>query len=157
MNDNIVIRSAKIEDAHDILKITRQAFLSYIKLAEISDTKALHETIEDVLYDINNKIVIVAEDAGQILGCVRVEITDDVNAYLSRFGVKSYLRNGGIGKAIIKAVDEKMTECGIKKLWLHTSSKISSLVRFYYGRGFYIDSTDKSNGYIRALFCKEYK
>lgn len=49
-----------------------------------------------------------------------------------------------------------MKEMGISKLYLHTASKLVSLIKFYYGRGFYIDSTTKDRGYIRALLCKEY-
>ena len=33
----------------------------------------------------------------------------------------------------------------------------SNLIRFYYGRGYYIDSTTKDRGYIRALLCKDYE
>ncbi len=53
-------------------------------------------------------------------------------------------------------VDKIMIDKGIKEISLHTGAKITSLVRFYYGRGFYIDSTDKSRGYVRALLKKEY-
>jgi len=49
-----------------------------------------------------------------------------------------------------------LIEKGIKCLKLHTASKNRDLVRFYYGRGFYIDSTSKEKGYIRALMVKEY-
>jgi len=31
------------------------------------------------------------------------------------------------------------------------------LIRFYYGRGFYIESTTNDRGYIRALMVKEYQ
>ena len=53
-------------------------------------------------------------------------------------------------------VDIKMREMGVKRIMLHTGAKVGSLVRFYYGRGFYIDSTTKDRGYIRALLCKDY-
>ncbi|MDP4272362.1 MAG: GNAT family N-acetyltransferase, partial [Bacteroidota bacterium] len=45
---------------------------------------------------------------------------------------------------------------GIKRLSLHTASKYHDLVRFYYGRGFYVDSTSRDRGYVRALMVKEY-
>ncbi|MBQ3038510.1 MAG: GNAT family N-acetyltransferase, partial [Clostridia bacterium] len=77
-------------------------------------------------------------------------------AYFSRFGVKVTSQNNGIGKSIMNLVDRIMIKKGVKKLSLHTGAKVSSLIRFYYGRGFYIDSTDKSKGYIRALLIKEY-
>ena len=54
-------------------------------------------------------------------------------------------------------VDRIMLKKGVKKICLHTGSKVTSLIRFYYGRGFYIDSTDKSKGYVRALLIKDYE
>ena len=56
----------------------------------------------------------------------------------------------------VGSVDIKMKDMGIKKIYLHTGSKVASLVKFYYGRGFYIDSTTKDKGYVRALLVKEY-
>ena len=38
---------------------------------------------------------------------------------------------------------------------LHTASKATSLVRFYFNSGFYIVSTTKDKGYIRALLIKD--
>jgi hypothetical protein len=54
-------------------------------------------------------------------------------------------------------VDKILKAKGVKKVSLHTASKYKDLVRFYYGRGFYIDSTTKDRGYVRALLVKEYE
>ena len=58
-----------------------------------------------------------------------------------------------------KDIDTKVVLLALSdgEIQLHTGSKITSLIRFYYGRGFYIDSTDKSRGYVRALLIKEYQ
>ena len=40
---------------------------------------------------------------------------------------------------------------------LHTCSKVTALIRFYYGRGFYISDVDYSRGYPRAELIKEYE
>ncbi len=150
------VREASYEDIPDILSITKEAFLKYTELAGIENTPALYETYEDVKKDIDNKIVLVAFSDGIPVGSVRVEIFDDNTAYLSRFGVKVTSQNNGIGKSIMNLVDRIMRKKGVTKISLHTGSKVTSLIRFYYGRGFYIDSTDKSKGYIRALLIKEY-
>ena len=57
---------------------------------------------------------------------------------------------------MMNLVDRIMIKKGVKRLSLHTGSKISSLIRFYYGRGFFIESTDTDRGYVRALLVKEY-
>ena len=71
--------------------------------------------------------------------------------------MKTNNQNNGIGKSIMNLVDKIMVKRGVKRISLHTGSKVTSLIRFYYGRGFYIDSTDKSKGYVRALLVKDYQ
>lgn len=151
------VRIATYDDIPDIMKITKEAFLKYAELAKIETTPAIHETYDDVKKDIDEKIVLIAFSDGIPVGSVRVQVFDDNTAYLSRFGVKVTSQNNGIGKSIMNLVDRIMIKKGVKKICLHTGSRVTSLIRFYYGRGFYIDSTDKSKGYVRALLVKEYE
>ena len=150
------VKKATKEDADSILEITQQAFEKYIEMAGIEDTAALHETKEDILRDIETKLVYVAYLNKVVVGSVRVEIRPDNTAYLSRFGVSDKYQNIGIGKAIMNAFDMDMHAMGIKRVDLHTAAKAKPLVRFYYGTNFYVDSTTKDKGYIRALMCKDY-
>lgn len=151
------VRIATYDDIDDILSITKEAFIKYAELAGLESTAALFETYDDVKKDIDTKIVLIAFSDGVPVGSVRVEVFDDNTAYLSRFGVKLTSQNNGIGKSIMNLVDRIMKKKGVTKISLHTGSKITSLIRFYYGRGFYIDSTDKSRGYVRALLIKDYE
>lgn len=151
------VRLATYDDIPSILDITHEAFIKYAELAGLDHIAALDETYEDVKKDIDTKIVLIAFSDKIPVGSVRVEVFDDNTAYLSRFGVKVTSQNNGIGKSIMNLVDRIMIKKGVKEIALDTGSKITSLVRFYYGRGFYIDSTDKSRGYVRAHLVKEYK
>lgn len=151
------VRHATAEDADSIMAITREAFAKYIELAGIQDTAALHESKEDVLRDLETKDVYVAYLNHKVVGSVRIERRGDGTAYLSRFGVSMDYQNLGIGKAIINAVDMDMIEGGIRTVELHTASKAFSLVRFYYGRGFYVQSVSTDMGYIRVKMCKDYQ
>ncbi|MBE7022695.1 MAG: GNAT family N-acetyltransferase [Ruminococcaceae bacterium] len=151
------VRKATLADADSILRITRQAFLKYIELANIPDTAALHETKEQVEYDIMHKYVYVAYIDDEVVGSVRAEQVNEATAYLSRFGVSDAYQNLGIGKSIMGVFDKEMKKMGIKKVVLHTAAKAFPLMRFYYGRGFYVHSTTHCKGYIRALLCKDYE
>lgn len=153
-----VVRRATYDDVKAIKEITKEAFTKYCELAGIDPAKnaAVNETEEDIKRDIDTKEVYVAFMDGIIVGTIRVEIFPDKTAYISRFGVRLNYQNNGVGKALMKVVDERLKELGVKKVYLHTASKVRDLVRFYYARGFYIVSTSNENGYIRALLCKEY-
>ena len=149
------VRRVTLEDVDSIVKISQEAFEKYIKLADIKDTPALHETREQVIKDIDTKIVYVAYINNQVVGSMRIELIDKETAYLSRFGVNTEFQNLGIGKSMMNSLDMELAELKVKRVMLHTASKATSLVRFYYNRGFYIDSTTKDKGYIRALLIKD--
>lgn len=151
------VRQANYSDIPAIMSITREAFQKYDQMSESEYLDALHETEKDIKHDIDTKIVLIAIRDDVPVGSVRVEVDrENKTAYLSRFAVKVNSQNNGIGKSIMNLVDEMMMKENIKSISLHTDSKITSLVRFYYGRGFYIDSIDRSRGYLRAHLTKDY-
>lgn len=152
-----MVRKAVVSDIPKIQEITREAFKMYMDSVGIAGTMAaIEETYEDIRRDIESKEVFVALLNDRVVGSVRVEIKSDKTAYLSRFSVAKDSQNSGVGKMLMNIVDLTMMEYGITSMYLHTASKLFSLVRFYYGRGFFIESTTKDRGYIRALLCKEY-
>ena len=151
------VRLANYDDIPAIMNITREAFVKYQQMSGVEKLAALEESYNDVKHDIDTKVVLIALSDGEPVGSVRVEVFPDKTAYLSRFAVKVTSQNNGIGKSIMNLVDRIMMKKGVTHMKLHTGAKITSLIRFYYGRGFYIDSTDKSRGYVRALLVKEYQ
>ena len=151
------MKLATEEDIPAIIKITKDAFLKYCEMAGLSyDIEALNETYEDVKHDIETKQVFVTFIDDEPVGAVRIELQPNNEAYLSRFAVASNHRNNGIGKILMNVVDKVMRQHNIKTLRLHTGSHVTSLIRFYYGRGFYIASVENSRGYPRAELIKEY-
>ena len=151
------VKRASEEDIPAIIKITKDAFLKYCEMAGIDyDIEALQETYDDVKHDIETKEVYVVFIDDEPIGAVRIELLENNEAYLSRFAVKSSLRNNGIGKILMSVVDKVMKENDVHILRLHTGSHVTPLIRFYYGRGFYIKSVENSRGYPRAELVKDY-
>lgn len=152
------VKHATEDDIPAIHKITKDAFLKYCEMAELDyNIAALNETQEDIRRDIASKNVFVVRIDDEPVGAVRVEIQENNEAYLSRFAVGSANRNNGIGKILMGVVDKVMKQNHVKLLRLHTSAKVAPLIRFYYGRGFYIADVEYSRGYPRAELIKEYK
>lgn len=150
------VRHAEESDIENIIEITREAFVKYREMTGIKKLDALEETYDDVKQDIENKVVLIALSDGEPVGCVRVEVKPDGTALLTRFAVKVTCQNNGIGKSLMNHVDKIMKKRGVKEISLYTASKAAPLIRFYYGRGFYIESIDSSRGYLRAKLVKEY-
>lgn len=152
------VRKACFNDIEEIRILARDSFEMYTKNAAITELIApLEETYEEVKKAIQTTEVFVALYNEEVIGSVRIQIKTDNTAYLSRFGVSASHQNNGIGKILMNAIDNYMKELNITCLYLHTASRMFSLIRFYYGRGFYIESTTSDRGYIRALLCKEYE
>ena len=157
MEYSFIIRRANCGEAREVKEIMGFAFEKYVKDTGIDSVpEALTETLEQIEAEIKDNYVYVAFVDGLAVGSLRVRIIDDKTAYLTRFGVRADYSNMGIGKSLMALVDKLMAELGVEKLMLHTAATYMELVRFYYGRGFYIDSTSKDRGYIRALMVKEY-
>ena len=151
------VRLANYDDIPAIMSITREAFVKYQQMTGVEHLMALEESYNDVKKDIDTKVVLLALSDGEPVGAVRIEVFPDKTAYLSRFAVKVTSQNNGIGKSIMNLADRIMKKKGVTEIHLHTDSRATPLIRFYYGRGFHIDSTDKSRGYTRARLIKEYE
>lgn len=152
------VKRAEESDIQSIIKITKDAFLKYCEMAGLDyNIEALNETYDDVKKDIQEKEVYVTLIDDEPVGSVRIELLEDGTAYLSRFGVRSENRNNGIGKILMNVVDNVMQQNNISQIKLHTASHVAPLIRFYYGRGFYISNVEYSRGYPRAELIKNYK
>ena len=158
-NENLygfTIRLASENEIDDIIEITKTAFQKYIDNTGHKDIEALNETREDIKRDLKEKLVFVAPPPNVPVGSVRIKVNGDGTAYLSRFGVIQNNQNQGVGKGLMSVVDGVMKKKNVKRLELHTAAKYFDLVRFYYGRKFYIESISEERGYKRALMVKEY-
>jgi predicted N-acetyltransferase YhbS len=156
VNYAFIIRKAVPEDAEAVQDIIREAFKKYMEDAGLEGTmEALEETVETIRSDIEAKEVFIALIDNVPVGTIRVQLFPDGTALISRFGVRLDYHNIGIGKALMSLADKLLKSRGVKRVSLYTASKYRDLVRFYYGRGFYIDSTTKDRGYVRALMVKE--
>lgn len=157
INYSFTIRKATEEDAPAIYDVIQESFYEYMRNTGLtSSMDALQESCEDIVRDIRTKEVYIAIIDNVAVGSARVSVLPDNTAYLSRFGVRVGYHNTGIGQSIMNLIDRMLISRGIKSVSLHTASKHKDLVRFYYGRGFYVDSTTKDKGYVRALMIKEY-
>jgi ribosomal protein S18 acetylase RimI-like enzyme len=152
---SFIIRQAEVSDAGDVYAIIQKAFREYAEAAGLTNVEALKETPADIEKAIREKVVYIALIDKVIVGTVRVDITGDT-AYISRFAVNSSHRNIGIGKSLMNLVDKYLISKNVRQVSLHTASKYGALMRFYYGRGFYVESVSHDRGYPRARLVKDY-
>lgn len=150
----ISIRKAVPNDATQIHSVLAVSFADYYTLLGITPP-GISETTDDIKDDIEKKNVLVARASNTLtVGTIRFHMIGDV-WYISRFGVLPNWQASGTGEKLMHEVERLAKELGATAIMLHSATKLSKQVRYYYGQGFFIHSTDNSNGYIRALFIKE--
>ncbi len=153
---SFTVRKAKSADAAAIIDILQEAFTKYMEDTGLSGSmEALDETIEETVIAIRSSEVFIAYVNDVPVGTIRFEIEGDI-AHISRFGVRLDYHNIGIGKSLMNLIDAEIKELGLKKAYLYSASNYTDLVRFYYGRGFYVESTATDRGYVRAKLVKDY-
>lgn len=155
MAAGIIIRNASEKDIAAIHEITQEAFEKYAFDSRQTNIKALAEKPEDIEHELKQKQILIGELEGEYAGSIRYEILPKNICYISRFGVKLFAQSRGMGGALVNEVVKAAQNAACKAVCLHTSAKMYSLVRFYYGKGFFIHSTSPEKGYMRALFVKE--
>lgn len=156
MAHELVVRKATEDDVLDVFEITHMAFTKYARdMGHPELVSALRELPDDILRDIREKHVLIAYLDDVPVGSVRYWDLGGGMGYLTRFGVKPECQRGGVGKALVQAVEDGCRELGLKAIFLHTSARMTNLVRFYYAAGYFIHSTTHDRGYIRALFVRE--
>jgi Acetyltransferase (GNAT) family. len=151
---SFIIRCAAESDAEAIHGILQQAFREYADIIGNYNLDALRETVEDVRCAIAEKTVLVALVDNEAVGTLRLDIRGD-RAYLSRFAVCNGNRRNGIGEALMNAAERYLISKGVRVVTLHTASRHASLMRFYYGLGFFVEAVETDRGYLRARLVKE--
>ena len=157
MEYSFLIRKAVKSDAPAIRGILLNSFAEYVAISGIDlPVEAMVDDIESIERDIASIDVFVALMDGAPVGTVRVAVGGGGVASLTKLGVVSGYHNIGIGKSLMNLVDKVVAERGAHTLELYTAAKNAGIMRFYYGRGFYVDSTSKERGYVRAFMIKKY-
>lgn len=150
------IIKAQAKHAKELVEVTKTAFLDYkLELSPSIEVKALNETLQDVLTDIEENEVYIALSNRKIIGGIRVKRLSAELAYIYRFAVDKDSTGQGVGTGLLGHAIEECIENGYNAIALHTNTKYYKLAKYYYGKNFFVHSTTTDRGYIRALFIKE--
>lgn len=118
-----------------------------VRSYEKKDEGTVKELIENVLSDTCDFYVtkwedfrfyvafFVAEEEGEIVGCVAIKKTDDGWAKLKRMYVLPEFQSKGIGKELLSECVDFCNKNGFKKMILTTYSEMDSGIEFYKKNG----------------------
>ncbi|MEX1377021.1 MAG: GNAT family N-acetyltransferase [Eubacteriales bacterium] len=154
-NITIQIRPAKLSDIPAISNLLQVAFADYYNVLGVK-IKTANETHEEIKKEIEEKNVYVATaNMFMIVGTIRFHKAGDI-CYISRFGVLPKWQSTGTGGLLLKQAERFCEDNDLSAMALHTATKLTKQVCYYYKQGFFIHSTTTDKGYIRGLLIKEY-
>jgi len=150
--NDYIIRKAHKDDANRIYYLVQRAFSSY---GNKGCSPVARETIDDIILDLEENIVLVLEYKEMIVGSLRLIADTDREFYLKRFPIHPDFQNLGFGTFLYYKAERIVQEQGGRKISLHSSIEEERLVKFYQKLGFECLDIDNENGYKRGYWQKK--
>jgi ribosomal protein S18 acetylase RimI-like enzyme len=98
---------------------------------------------ESILEASKDGITLIAVERGEIKGYAHATISDYGVAYLSTIGVSSSSESKGIGSMLLKDLEGRCRNRGVRKIWLMVTHINSRAVLFYIRKGYEIEGLMK--------------
>jgi GNAT superfamily N-acetyltransferase len=133
------ILKATVADASEILSLQKLAYQSEAELYNNYDIPPLRQTIDEIKDQFKNHVFLKAVSEGLIIGTVRA-YEENGTCYIGRLAVRPESRNGGIGKALMKAIEDCYKP---QRFELFTGSKSEKNIYLYQKLGYTIYKADK--------------
>ena len=144
----LTIRCARQQDLPDILKIQTEAFGEYQGLYEVNAwTK---ETLENINLDARDKVILVAEWEGMLVGSVRYWVVAGV-CVIRLLSVKPGYQGRGIGKALMREIERLATDA--HKLYVCTMLRTSRNISLFLSLGYRPESILPDHYHHTDLIC----
>jgi len=144
----LTIRRAREQDFPDILKIQAEAFGEYQGLYDVNPwTK---ETLENVNLDARDKVILVAEWEGMLVGSVRFWVVAGV-CVIRLLSVKPGYQGRGIGKALMREIERLATDA--HKLYVCTMLRTSRNTTLFLSLGYHPESVLHDHYHHTDFIC----
>jgi len=144
----ISIRRATERDFPDILKIQRDAFSEYLNVYEVSPW--MKETLENVKLDATDKIILVAEEKGVVVGSVRFWTIAGV-CVIRLLSVSPPHQGRGVGKALMREAERMATDA--HKFYVCTMLRTPRNIGLFLSLGYRPESLLPNHYHKLDLIC----
>ncbi|MGH7207313.1 MAG: GNAT family N-acetyltransferase [Nitrospiraceae bacterium] len=144
----ISIRRATERDFPDILRIQREAFSEYLNVYEVSPW--MKETLENVKLDATDKIILVAQEEGMVVGSVRFWTVAGV-CVIRLLSVSPAHQGRGVGKALMREAEGMATDA--HKFYVCTMLRTSRNIGLFLSLGYRPESLLPNHYHKLDLIC----
>jgi predicted N-acetyltransferase YhbS len=144
----VVVRRAGEGDFPELLAVQREAFAEYGNVYEAAAWTT--ERLEDLSREATDKVILVAESEGRIVGSVRFWLVGGV-CVIRLLSVKPSHQGRGYAKALMKKVEELATEA--HKLYVCTMLRTPRNIGLFLGLGYRPESLLPHHYHKLDLIC----
>ena len=144
----LTIRRAREQDFPDILKIQAEAFGEYEGTYET--TAWTKETLENIKLDAKDKVILVAEWDGAVVGSVRFWNAGGV-CVIRLLSVSPAHQGRGIGRALMREIEKYSADA--HKLYVCTMLRASRNIAMFLNLGYRPDSLLPDQYHHAHLIC----
>lgn len=130
----VAIRKASVADAEALAAVYRSAYAENRRLG--FPTKAADATADTVANWIEDSSLFIADQDGEIVGGVRLEVTGPDRVKLSRLGVHEAWKGEGIGGKLLRHAETVVQQWGRTIILLTTPPEHPYLPALYRDRGY---------------------
>ena len=144
----LTIRRAREQDFPDILKIQAEAFGEFQGLYDVNAwTK---ETLENINLDARDKVILVAEWEGVVVGSVRFWVVAGV-CVIRLLSVKPGYQGRGIGKALMREIER--LAMAAHKLYVCTMLRTSRNISLFLSLGYRPEAVIPDHYHHTVFIC----
>ncbi|MFZ5987819.1 MAG: GNAT family N-acetyltransferase [Bacillota bacterium] len=147
-----MIVKALFDDLEEILALQKLAYQSEAEICNDYNIAPLTQTIEGIKEDYRSQIIFKAVYKGQIIGSIRAYEVDGT-CYIGRVIVHPEHQNRGIGKKLMKSIEEYFCRCN--KYSLFTGKKSLRNLYFYSSLGYEEVKEEKVNDKLTLIYLEK--
>jgi N-acetylglutamate synthase-like GNAT family acetyltransferase len=148
----MLIEIADVKDAQAILDLQKLAYRSEAAIWNDYTIPPLMQSLEEMEQDFQKQVVLKATIDGRIVGSVRA-YTQDGTCYIGRVIVHPDYQNQGLGKQIMKAIEDHFAAADRYELF--TGQKSERNLYFYQKLGYRIFRSEKLTDRVTLVYLEK--
>jgi len=148
----ITIEHASRKDLTAILELQKLCYQENALRVDNFNIPPLKQTIGELEEEFESSVILKAHDEGNIIGSIRAYEKSN-GCYIGRVIVHPDYQNRGIGKALMRAVEELFDQ--VKRYWLFTGEKDDKNIHFYTSMGYSQFKKEEHDGVVFVFLEKK--
>ena len=149
---DIKIEKASAEDAEEILKLQKLAYVSEAEIINDFTIPPLHQTIEEVLSEFDNHMFLKVTDKNMIIGSVR-SFVENGTCFIGKLIVHPDHQNQGLGTELLKTIERYFPDTGRYELF--TGEKSERNLYLYQKMGYRIFKNEKISKNLTLVYLEK--